>query len=517
MKKYFLIILFFAGVVFSQGLSDFRLEKPSLSKAGSENPASNSITDILIDDDNTIWIATSRGLSKSEDHGKSWTNYYGTEDFGTLGVPALGYNDGVIWASLSGIKETDGSTVNVGEGLIYSEDNGETWNRIEQPVDDPGDSSVVYGINTLRALPVTVKEQNLIYDIAFSKEKIWIATFAGGLRSSDDMGVTWKRVPLPPDYLDEINPNDTLSFTLQPQAGKFGPESNLNHRLFSIASDGDEKIYAGTANGINISEDNGLSWKKYNHQNQDESISGNFVVALEYDSLSGSIWGATWRAEDQDEFYGVSYSLNDGESWQTALYGERGHNFAFSRGEVIAATDNGLFASRNSGNEWLSPNVIADDQKSIAILRNQFYSAGVQDSAGVEIVWGGSAGEGLAKMISKNGIWDGDWNILLASAPLENAEDTYAFPNPFSPDDGFTRIKYSLNSSTDDVTIRILDFDMNLVRTLIQKAPRNAGDEIFEIWDGRDDSGNYVPNGVYFYRIDAGSGDPLFGKIMVLM
>ena len=517
MKKYFLIVLFSAGVIFSQGISDFSLEKKALLKSNSENPASNSITDILIDDNNTIWIATSRGLSKSEDYGKTWTNYYGTEEFGTLGVPALGYNNGIIWASLSGIKETGGSTVNIGEGLVYSADNGDTWNRIEQPVDDPGDSSVVYGINNLRALPVTVKEQNLIYDIAFSKGKIWIATFAGGLRCSDDMGVNWKRVPLPPDYLDEINPGDTLSFTLQPQAGRFGPESNLNHRLFSVTSDGDERVYAGTANGINISTDNGISWKKYNHQNQDEPISGNFVVALEYDSLSSSIWGATWRAEDPDEFYGVSYSLNNGESWQTSLYGERAHNFAFDSRGIIAATDNGLFAARNLGNEWLSPGVIADDQKSISILRNQFYSAGVQDSSGVKIIWGGSAGEGLAKMISKNGVWNGEWNIILASAKLENFEDTYAFPNPFSPDDGLTRIKYSLNNPADDVTIRILDFDMNLVRTLIQNASRNASDEIFEIWDGRDDLGNYVPNGVYFYRIDVGSDNVLFGKIMVLM
>lgn len=516
MKKYFFLIFFLTGFIFSQGLNDFSLDKRALAKAGSENPASNSVTDILTVGDGTLWIATSRGLSKSDDYGKSWTNYYGTEEFGTFGVPALGYNEGVIWTSLSSVKETDGSNVNVGEGLIYSEDGGETWTRIPQPVDDPGDSSIVYGINTLRALPVTVKEQNLIYDIAFSKGKIWIATFAGGLRVSEDMGQTWYRVVLPPDYLDEIKPTDTLSFTLQPQAGRFGSESNLNHRLFSVASDGEQTIYAGTANGINVSEDNGISWKKYNHQNQEEPISGNFVVALEYDSVTASIWGATWRAEDQNEFYGVSYSLNNGESWQTSLYGERAHNFAFSPSEVITATDNGLFSSRNYGREWLSPGLIADNQKSISILQNQFYSAGVQDSANVRLIWGGSAGEGLARIISKNGIWNGDWNIIFASAPLDRTEDSYAFPNPFSPDDGYTRIKYQLNVPS-EVTIRILDFDMNLVRTLIQNASRNSGNEIFEIWNGQDDAGNIVPNGVYFYRIDSGSNDPLFGKILVLM
>ena len=58
---------------------------------------------------------------------------------------------------------------------------------------------------------------------------------------------------------------------------------------------------------------------------------------------------------------------------------------------------------------------------------------------------------------------------------------------------------------------------MNLVRTLIQNAPRGISEEQFENWDGRDGSGKIVPNGVYFYRIDIGSDEPIFGKIMVLM
>ena len=67
------------------------------------------------------------------------------------------------------------------------------------------------------------------------------------------------------------------------------------------------------------------------------------------------------------------------------------------------------------------------------------------------------------------------------------------------------------------MTIRIFDFGMNLVKTLIQNASRGISDEQIAYWDGRDESGKIVPNGVYFYRIDIGSETPLFGKIMVLM
>ena len=112
-----------------------------------------------------------------------------------------------------------------------------------------------------------------------------------------------------------------------------------------------------------------------------------------------------------------------------------------------------------------------------------------------------------------SGFWNGDWSIFFGSEPLQSKTDTYAFPNPFSPSFRSVRIKYSVSNNS-DVTIRILDFGMNLVRTVIQKAPRNSGD-CFDVWDGRDEKGSIVPNGVYFYRIDVNDEKPLFGKIMV--
>jgi len=58
---------------------------------------------------------------------------------------------------------------------------------------------------------------------------------------------------------------------------------------------------------------------------------------------------------------------------------------------------------------------------------------------------------------------------------------------------------------------------MNYVKTIIQNAPRNRTLEgAPEFWDGRDDGGNIVPNGVYIYRIDIDSNDPFFGKIIVM-
>jgi len=63
----------------------------------------------------------------------------------------------------------------------------------------------------------------------------------------------------------------------------------------------------------------------------------------------------------------------------------------------------------------------------------------------------------------------------------------------------------------------IYNFGMNYIRTIIQSASRIRTIEgAPEYWDGRDDNGNLLPNGVYFYRVDIGDEEPLFGKIIYL-
>jgi len=122
---------------------------------------------------------------------------------------------------------------------------------------------------------------------------------------------------------------------------------------------------------------------------------------------------------------------------------------------------------------------------------------------------------GLAKLREEGHIWQGEWTVYISSGTSNSINESFAYPNPFSPALGNVRIAYSLQQDS-EVTIRIMDFGMNLVKTLIQNAPRTSSNSIFEIWEGTDEAGNIVPNGVYFYRIDIGDSEPLFGKIIVL-
>jgi len=108
------------------------------------------------------------------------------------------------------------------------------------------------------------------------------------------------------------------------------------------------------------------------------------------------------------------------------------------------------------------------------------------------------------------------WEVIRAYQPVGRTASTYAYPNPFSPDDEVVRLHYSVGSTQGTVTIEIFDFGMNRVRTIVKDAPRSSSFEYDEIWDGRDDENTQVANGVYFYRVVINSGDPTWGKIMVL-
>ncbi len=525
MKKYLIFILYVVFVSFrvSAQLSPhsyiLKEDGKVLDKTLSQNPLSNSITDIITNGD-TVWLGTSRGVSLSLDGGTNWTNFYGQSDFGTDNNSTLGYDysNRVLWcAGAKSTEVTGGQTLPAGTGLKYTTNNGASWTSISQPLDAETDTVEQYGINQIRALPVTVTIQNLVYDIAFTPNTIWIATFAGGLRKSTDNGLTWKRVVLPPDYLNSISPNDTLSFCLSPVNGNFCGEGNLNHRVFSVIATDDSTLYVGTAGGINKSTDNGISWVKLNAQNQSQPISGNFITALGYNKSNNTVWASTWKAENQSEFYGVSSSSDGGQTWRTFLRDERPHNFGFRNNDVMVPTDNSVFRSTDNGLTWIGVNsiidYITDLNTGISLRTNTFYAA---DSY-LDKIWLGSD-DGLVRLNETPGkIWDGNWKIFFASQPLTANNQTYCYPNPFNPRQEELKIKYSTSGSDANVTIRIFDFGFNYVRTVIQNVNRNRDLEgVPEFWNGKDDNGNTVPNGVYFYRVEIGDNDALFGKILVM-
>jgi hypothetical protein len=78
------------------------------------------------------------------------------------------------------------------------------------------------------------------------------------------------------------------------------------------------------------------------------------------------------------------------------------------------------------------------------------------------------------------------------------------YPNPFNPN---TTIKFTLSAPKDDgttlpTTLKIYNVLGEVVRTLVDE-PMSPGVH-HKIWNGRDDQGNQVASGIYFYRLRAG-------------
>ena len=75
------------------------------------------------------------------------------------------------------------------------------------------------------------------------------------------------------------------------------------------------------------------------------------------------------------------------------------------------------------------------------------------------------------------------------------------YPNPFNPS---TTIQFSLPARA-AITVRIFDISGRQVRSLL-KEEREAGSHSV-IWDARDDRGQEISSGVYFYRLEASGAD----------
>ncbi len=440
-------------------------------------PIGNGIADVFFQN-GSIWIGTGSGLGRTDDGGNNWHNFREEDGIGKSSISAIAFKGNTIWIATSFDTLVDEGLLPAGAGLSFSDDNGLTWNHVPQP-----------GVT-----PV----QNITFDIAFVDSTIWITSFGGGLKRSDNWGQSWQDSP--PDDLP------------------FDAFENLNHRAFS-AIYADSTLWVGTAGGINRSTDKGETWVNFSHQNQANPISGNFVVALAYQKWQDRriLWAATIETNDSLEVRAVSYSDDLGFTWKTSLEGEFPHNFAFDDSVVYVATDNGLFKSIDFGQTWANFPIIIDSNSNEQLLTHEVFSAAVSPG---HVLWLGSAG-GLAKTQD-----DGNtWRVFRSFESLldnDNVSETYAYPNPFSPlrhsqfrGEGHVRFHYRVKESG-SVSVSVYDFAMALVRKVEEGILRQGDAEYDAVWDGRNDFGERVANGVYFYRVDLPGSEPAWGKVIVM-
>lgn len=380
-------------------------------------------------------------------------------------------------------------------GLAYkSTDGGETWNSY------------------LDLIPVR--------DLAFRDSSVWAATHQG-LKRSRDGGENWDTFEIIDSTSGEtIIPSqftsvcvvsgilDTIIFVGSVDGLASSKNDGVTWEVTKFAQSFKKAIWAGTAAGIlkfifNYRE---VSDTVLHYWYPNNNITGNWVVALAIQQYDGKkvVWAATQVA--YSGAYGASFSTDDGDSWDTTLVGDEVWNFAFEDTIVWSATSAGLKRSDDWGENWEIFNYMEDQDpiSQATIWSTEFTSVTIIDGE----VWAGNV-DGLVKGSYDGQIWG--WDVIRTAVP-----ETYAYPSPFSPIlQERVRIHYRPQEDG-PVTVKIYDFAMNLVVTLADGKDVLGRAWYDEFWDGRNEKGDVVANGVYFFKVQAPGGQTEWGKLVIL-
>ena len=79
----------------------------------------------------------------------------------------------------------------------------------------------------------------------------------------------------------------------------------------------------------------------------------------------------------------------------------------------------------------------------------------------------------------------------------------YNYPNPFKTETYFT---FRLTGIPDELQINIYTITGRLIKKIIKYSPELKTDFNSIYWDGRDEDGDFLANGVYFYKLITKNG-----------
>lgn len=496
----------------------------TLDAVGVPTIARNSTANLHAQGD-SLWVGSF--LNLTTDGGNTWQIADADSLFGSRNsVFSIDVEGNVMWVGLGfSSQEASGGGEPSAGGFLLSTDGGRTFIYRFPQLDGGEDDTEVYGVSTLEALPVIVPQQSPPFDIDYDPATgdVWMAGWASGIRYSTDEGRNWNRAILPPDNLDYIHPDSTYDFKIEPRRGLNGW---FNYLGFGVLVDEEGTVWAGTVAGVNRSTNQDVTasgeraWSRFGFDGTDKSLTGNWVISIEEQPLPGqnTIWMATWDGSDgagPRQRFGVTVTRDGGETFEQVLTDERIFDFAFDGQTAYAAGERGLFITEDGGTSWRTIRQFYDPDQPDRVVPPDAEVNAVEVTQNGDL-WVGST-DGLFKSTDKGA----SWKVFRVEVPLNPDTpteavprvETFAYPNPFSPFiNRFTRIRYELED-TRDVSVKLFDFGMNLVREL-DGSGQSAG--IREVlWDGTDQNGVRVANGPYFYLVDTGRAS-FRGKILVI-
>ena len=534
MKRISLFIFLCLNLSYGQSVLPglFKINRSSFDSTAYKGLKSNMISDIVPQGDTLLWLGTGAGLAVLRDtlsvltiNSKSEVSASLTDVTPTGGVTALAVSNKSMFAAFA----KSGEDITIGNGLIYSTDaTGKSidWTYFQQPIDTKADSLAPFAKRFFKGLPITVKEANVTYDAAISGNYIWITSWAGGLRRYNVTQKIWERVPLPQDgdqilytcesasYENTTSGYVLKNFYLNPRDPVDG--GNHNHKAFSVIAYSDT-IWVGTANGINrglIGANGCVNWTHYTPTQN--GLSGGFVVDLAIQRYKGYnvIWAATVSA-GSGEKNGVSFSIDNGDTWHTTLIGERAYNIAAVDSVVLVASKSGLWktitddpmdvakpwAKYNSAKQAIKlgstgvykmDEILSQEVVGVSYDTRPYYSSSAT-------IWIGSW-DGMARGMDLNGT---NWQVYRTRF---DADKVYAYPNPFSPYEhnqiggsGYIHIHADVKTS---FVVKMDIFNFGMEPVLQKQFDRRQSTTGSLKWDGKDKNGRLVDNGTYFIRLE---------------
>lgn len=507
-----LFVILLMGVVY-QSFGQIIGPVPSLSESIQENSVSN-----MEAFGDTLWIGP--GLNRTINNDPNWFFPKRATQItdGDGRVFSLALAPDTVWAGLGFNSQTADGNVQAGLGYHYSTDGGDSWEYLENPNDEPGDSTFIYGGKTYAKLPVTAQEQSPPFDLALQGNTVFSANWALGLVRSQDFGDSWERVILPPQQANNLIPENEYDFNSDGE-NRYDPRFDQNLLGFSVFIDDQGRVWCGTAGGLNISGNaqtapsDSIRWQHIQFDDTQDGLLGNWIIAIAQQPSSGDIWMTNWDSGlSESEQFGIACTADGGKTFDRYLVGERINDIGFNNGIIYAAGDNGLFMSDDNGTTWSQVSQIQSANTFIKSSAQYFALATTTDR-----LWVGTS-DGLASTPDNGQTWE----ITRVNFPLDGSNryqqdapsvDAYAYPNPFSPRrHQLVRIKYKVQEAG-KVKIRLFDFGMNLIRQLDEG---NFSTGTYEaVWDGMDSNGNQVANGPVFYQVDT-PGNTIRGKILVV-
>lgn len=466
----------------------------------------------------TIWIGP--GLNRNINNSANWLlpNDADSVTGGRARVFSLSLSRDTVVAGLGFNFQSGGEDVQTGGGYYISDDGGASWGFIPHPLEEESDTTFVYGGITYSKLPITVSQQSPPFEADHSGNIILSANWASGIVRSRDFGESWERLILPPQTADSLVPEQNYEF-IGDGDNRYDPRFDQNLLGFGILIDNEDKVWAGTAGGLNISENavsapvDSIRWSHLQVTDEDSGLLGNWIIDIKQQPATGDIWMTNWPAGLQSfERYGIVRTSDEGLTFDRYLVDEKINDLGFMGDHIFAAGDNALFISPDNGQSWEQLNKIESPNTFIKPSAQYLSVASTSDR-----VWIGTS-DGLVSTANLGASWE----ITRVDFPLQGGNqyqqdapdvEAYAYPSPFSPGrHGIVRIKFEVEE-TGNVKIRLFDFGMNLIKE-IENGSFSPG-SYEAVWDGLDLRGRQVANGPVLYQIET-AGNTIRGKFLVI-